>query len=327
MTVSAGPSAEPIGSHSAGSVPNRESREDFAVRWAWEAGDRLRAGTTSVLRVKNEARSLPWVLPPLLRATQAVVLVDNQSDDGTPDVARRVAQQHGFEEKLAVFEYPFDVSRCGPEHLGTPADSVHSLVYFYNWAFSHVRTAYSLKWDGDMVLTEDAEGLIHDLAWQLPGKDVIVRVPRHSLYVEDDTVAYLDLGLPNVEAYGYPMGPGYHHVKAFEWELRAFPEDVEFVRLPDGASLELKWLDSDEFAHWTAPEAFADNFRTARKRREYQLFESLGRGEWERWPHLHRIEAPEGTHVIDYVTHEWLPHADRDVFSAHRLGAREASQS
>ena len=169
---------------------------------------------------------------------------------------------------------------------------MHSLVYFYNWSFAHVETAYSLKWDGDMVLTEDAEGLIHDLAWQLPGKDVIVRVPRHSLYVDNERVAYLDLGLPNVEAYGYPMGPAYTHVKAFEWELRAYPEDVEFVRLPDGASLELKWLDSDEFAHWTAPEAFADNFRTARKRREYELFESLGRGEWERWPHLHRIEAP-----------------------------------
>ena len=313
---------------------NIEGLQEFEVTWPWESEERearLKPGTTSVLRVKNEARSLPWVLPPLLRATQGVVLVDNQSDDGTPDVAMQVAREHGFEHKMRVFEYPFDVSRCGPEHLGTPADSVHSLVYFYNWSFAHVETAYSLKWDGDMVLTEDAEGLIHDLSWQLPGKDVIVRVPRHSLYVESDRVAYLDLGLPNVEAYGYPMGPAYTHVKAFEWELRAYPEDVEFVRLPDGASLELKWLDSDEFAHWTAPEAFADNFRTARKRREYDLFSSLGRGEWEQWEHLHRIEAPrvdgQGVHVIDHVTREWLPHADREVFVAHRQGTREASQS
>jgi hypothetical protein len=32
-------------------------------------------------------------------------------------------------------------------------------------------------------------------------------------------------------------------------------------------------------------------------------------------------------HVIDHVAHEWLPHADREVFRAHRLGVREASQS
>ena len=48
---------------------------------------------TSVLRVKNEARSLPWVLPPLFEAVQHVVVVDNQSDDGTPDVAREVAER------------------------------------------------------------------------------------------------------------------------------------------------------------------------------------------------------------------------------------------
>ena len=311
-------------------LTNLEGHADFAIDWPWQpeapTGGRLEPGTTSVLRVKNEARSLPWVLPPLLRATQAVVLVDNQSDDGTPDVARQVAAQHGLADKLRVYDYPFDVSRCGPEHLGTPAESIHSLVYFYNWSFAQVHTAYSLKWDGDMVLTEDAEGLLHDLAWQLPGKDVIVRIPRNSLYVESDRVAYLDLGMPNVEAYGYPMGPAYEHVKAFEWELRAYPDDVRFVRLPDGASLELKWLDSDEFAHWTAPSAFADNFRTERKRREWLLFESLARGEWHNQPGLHRLEAPEGMHVIDYAAHDWLPHADRELFTEHRR-IQESSQS
>ena len=53
----------------------------------------LEPGLTSVLRVKNEARSLPWVLPPLFRAVQQVVVVDNQSDDGTPEVARAVAER------------------------------------------------------------------------------------------------------------------------------------------------------------------------------------------------------------------------------------------
>ena len=32
-------------------------------------------------------------------------------------------------------------------------------------------------------------------------------------------------------------------------------------------------------------------------------------------------------HVIDHVTREWLPHADREVFVAHRQGTEEASQS
>ena len=56
----------------------------------------LRPGTTAVLRVKNEAPSLPWVLPPLLRACDHVLLVDNGSDDGTAEVARPGRRERGL---------------------------------------------------------------------------------------------------------------------------------------------------------------------------------------------------------------------------------------
>jgi hypothetical protein len=109
------------------------------------------------------------------------------------------------------------------------------------------------------------------------------------------------------------MGPAYVHVKAFEWELRLYPDNVLVVRLPEGSSVELKWLDSDEFAHWTSPEAFADSARTRRKRREYQLFTDLAAGRWAEQPGVHRIEAPEGVHVVDHVTRVWLPQAPRPL--------------
>ena len=110
--------------------------------------------------------------------------------------------------------------------------------------------------------------MLGDLSWQLPGKDVVLYVPRHSLYIASDSLAYLDLGLRNAEPFGYPMGEDYKHVKAFEWELRVYPDRARGVRLPEGSSIKLlKWLDSDEFAHWTAPDAFASSFRTSRKRR------------------------------------------------------------
>jgi len=293
-------------------LENVEGRDDYAIDWPWRHRD-LPAGTTAVLRVRDEARSLPWVLPGLFRACQAVVLVDNGSTDGTPDVARSVAAALGAADRLAVESYPFQVSRCGPEHLHTPADSVRSLAWFYNWSFSHVRTSYSLKWDGDMVLTDDGAALLGDLAWQLPGKDVVLYVPRHSLYVASESLAYLDLGLHNAEPFGYPMGEDYTHVKAFEWELRLYPDRARGVRLPEGSSVELKWLDSDEFAHWTGPEAFATSFRTARKRREFQLFTDLQDDRWEGHEGLHRLEAPPGLHVVDYVTRVWLPQASRPL--------------
>src|SRR5918996_15060 len=56
---------------------------------------RIGPGFTGVVRVKDEAGALPWALPPLLRAARRVVLVDNGSTDGTPEIARAVAEQHG----------------------------------------------------------------------------------------------------------------------------------------------------------------------------------------------------------------------------------------
>ena len=43
---------------------NREGEAAFDVAWPWTEGP-LEPGLTCVFRVKNEARNLPWVLPPM----------------------------------------------------------------------------------------------------------------------------------------------------------------------------------------------------------------------------------------------------------------------
>src|SRR5437764_209418 len=131
-------------------IDNIEGLSDYDLGWSWATDQRVDLGFTAVVRVKNESAPLPWILPPLLRAVDRVVLVDNGSTDDTIAVAKRAATEAGVPDGLDVRSYPFAVSRCGPEHLDTPADSVHSLTYFYNWSFSLVRTSYALKWDGDM---------------------------------------------------------------------------------------------------------------------------------------------------------------------------------
>lgn len=283
----------------------------YDVRWAWQDGA-LDPGLTCVFRVRNEARNLPWVLPPMLRAVQRVVLVDNRSDDGTAEVAQRVADECGAGDRIEVTSYPFQVSRAGTEHLATPPHSVHSLTHFYNWSFSHVRTSYSMKWDGDMVLTPEGEALLADLSWQLHGSGAVVAVPRHPLSIESESVAWIDLGFRFLEPWVYPMGPQFTFVKAFEWEVREFPETSERIVAPEGLCVELKWLDQDEFAHWTSTEDF-DSSRAPRKRREWEVYSALREGRGEDVPGLHRIEAPPGVHVVDHVTRTWLPQAPRPL--------------
>jgi hypothetical protein len=186
---------------------------------------------------------------------------------------------------------------------------VHSLAYFYNWCFSHVRTRYSWKWDGDMVLTTEGEVSMADLSWQVGMAEAVIRFPRHGLYIESDRKAYLDLGLRNIEEWGFPMSPDYVYTKAPEWEIRTTPEHIEMFALPQGLCVELKWLDGDEFAHWTNPESFATSIRNRRKRREWLVWNALHDGQVPEG--VVEIESPEGVHVVDHVTHTWLPRAPR----------------
>jgi Sulfotransferase family len=279
-------------------LTNLEGYSDYSVRWGW-ADRPLEPGFTAIVRVKDEARSLPWVLPPLFRAVRRVVVIDNGSTDGTPEVASKVASDLGVAERLELRSYPFGVARCGDEHLATPAESVHSLAYFYNWSFSHVRTAYALKWDGDMVLMDVAVQALLDLAWQLEGARSVVKMPRYPLYVADEKRAFLDTGMINCEAWAWPNAPGYKFVKAMEWELPLWPETVGTVILPTWSALELKHLDLEEFGHWSSTN-FEASQRTRRKRREVETFRLLAEGEPPP-AHVVPVTSPDERHVVDYV--------------------------
>ena len=148
-----------------------------------------------------------------------------------------------------------------------------------------------------------------DLSWQVGRADAVIRFPRHGLYLESDTRAFLDLGLRNIEEWGFPMTPDFVYSKAPEWEIRTTPDEIRQFALPQGLVVELKYLDGDEFAHWTNPESFATSVRNRRKRREWLVFNALNNGEVPEG--VTEIIAPDGEHVVDYVTHTWLPRAPR----------------
>jgi hypothetical protein len=67
----------------------------------------------------------------------------------------------------------------------------------------------------------------------------------------------------------------------------------------------LKRLDADEFSHWSHTD-FGVSARTRRKRREWEVFNSLAHG-GEPPADVTSVEAPEGVHVIDHVRKTVLP--------------------
>ena len=95
----------------------------------------------------NDAAFIDRPLDAVQRQTRqpdGIIIVDNGSTDGTPEVARQIAREHGADDRLDVHLYPFAIAPCGAEHLATAGDSLHSLAYYYNWSFAHVRTRASI---------------------------------------------------------------------------------------------------------------------------------------------------------------------------------------
>ena len=169
-----------------------------------------------------------------------------------------------------------------------------------------------MKWDGDMVLTREGVAYLADLSWQLEDSGAVVAIPRHPLSIVSESEAWIDLGYKFLEPWVYPMGPEFTFVKAFEWEVREFPDSSERIVAPEGLCVELKWLDADEFAHWSTAGDF-DRARAPRKAREWDVYTALAAGRGEEVPGLVRVEAPPGVHVIDHVTNTWLPRAERPL--------------
>src|SRR4029453_11336624 len=93
-------------------LTNLEGHTDFDIVWPWTRPVGLRPGATAVLRGKDEARSIPRVLPPLLRACEQVLVVDKGSTDGTPEVTAETAARTGLADKLSQAAYPFEVARA-----------------------------------------------------------------------------------------------------------------------------------------------------------------------------------------------------------------------
>lgn len=274
---------------------NLEGHSGYNIEWGW-TNTSVPGGFTAVVRVKNEARNLPFVLSQLLRSVERVVLVDNESTDGTAEVATEVAAAVPGSD-LEVVEYPFEVARCGSEHRGTPPDSVHSLTYFNNWAFSHVRTPYALKWDGDMILSAKGEWIFRELEWRLEGVDRVVTMPIHPVYVRSEAEAWIDLATTHKERYAWPNRPGYTFGKGLEWEIPLTPGPTRPLRLPKFICFEVKWLDENEFDHWTSAEEFEGSMRQTRKRREWDVFQQLITGDIPE--SMIPIETHGGQHVLD----------------------------
>ena len=250
---------------------NREGRRDFA--FTLERSREL-PGVSAMVRVRNEARKIDYCLRSILPVFDEIVVVDNGSDDGTASLVQQVMEQHDPDGKIRLLTYPFRLARFGPEHDDTPEDSLSSAVYFTNWALSHCTFQYVCKWDGDMVLRREVRDSFAQFLEQIPS------APPHCWAIAGQTIYrdvqghfHLARGEVNSEIEIFPYGFACRFVKKRHWEQLKRPSRMPVAAFDPVCFYELKYVNEDEFAHWSTTE-----WPSERKKREWTNYHRVLRG-------------------------------------------------
>lgn len=123
---------------------------DYRVTDEHFFAERRKPGISGFMRLRNEDAFLPAVIESHLPYLDELVIVFNRCTDATPDIVADYARR--YPEKIKAFAYPFFVHPQGSDkHVETSPMSVHSLVYYYNFALSRTTRKYVVKVDGDHI--------------------------------------------------------------------------------------------------------------------------------------------------------------------------------
>ncbi|SEK59743.1 glycosyltransferase [Ectothiorhodospira marina] len=223
-------------------------------------------GVSAIIRAKNEAHIIGRCLDLIYPVFDEIIVVDNNSADQTQKVVLDIEKTHS-KGKIKLHTYPFDLSRIGPENAATDDKSIHSFVYFSNWALKHASYAYLFKWDADMLLHPDsATDLRLYLDSLSPYWPIWGSFKLQTIYVSDDGV-YAPEDDVNCETHLAPNRSDVFFAKNGYFELLTKNCLAKHKTFDCFRIYEHKDLRRDEFAHWST-----DHFVTERKRREADYF-------------------------------------------------------
>ena len=113
------------------------------------------AGISFIIRARDEERTVEEAIMSVrlglgISFPYEIVLVNNCSSDRTQKIGEHLQKEGTL---ASLVHYPFQLAKPGLENYVTSVDSVHSIVWFYQFCWQQARFKYIFKWDADFVMT------------------------------------------------------------------------------------------------------------------------------------------------------------------------------
>jgi glycosyltransferase involved in cell wall biosynthesis len=107
-------------------------------------------GISAFMRIKNGEDYLKASILSIINQIDELICVFNGCTDNTEKILLKLEKQ--YPTKMKVYKYIPEVYPVNSEkYLNTEEDSVHSLVYYYNFALSKTTKKYCMKLDDDQI--------------------------------------------------------------------------------------------------------------------------------------------------------------------------------
>lgn len=252
-------------------ICNNEQKKEYDI--VNHDPETFKFGCSALLRVKNEEKTIHASIISIIDIVDEIICIDNQSTDKTVSIVESVKQNHVNGSKIKIYQYPFDVARCGEEHRQTSPTSLSSLVYYYNWSKSKCTFNTILKWDGDMVLKrglETPQNLKNKLTTiSTTNRAIAYSLETTTIYVKNSSY-FLSVQEKNKEIRIFRNLNSNFFEKGWDWEVLNLKKNTVVQNLKQIKAFEIKYVDEDEFSHWSEM-----SFVSFRKVQEFRNYRAL----------------------------------------------------
>ncbi len=127
------------------------SEAEFALPVNWYDRPK-KPGISFLLRAKNEESTIEMNLDSLrnLQTPHEINVFLNLCTDRTEEIVMKCKQRG---QNINVYQYPHILGKTGIENMCTPVNSVHSTIWYLNWAMMKSCHEYTFRWDADFIMT------------------------------------------------------------------------------------------------------------------------------------------------------------------------------